>query len=170
MPSAFSHSDAAASARRRSSSAPANASSPSWVTGGGRRSPVTQPVFTALAFAADVTRPEDDDSPSPLVWFAHMIQSLISDTFSTAHLLLAVALRDGQRAEHLADELAAKAAGTDAAAGLSDVSVCMETVAMVVRQSARSGGGAAEMAGGRAAHRHGSGAADAGAAAAIGAG
>jgi Zn-dependent protease with chaperone function len=116
-----------------------------FVNGDVRRGLLTQPAFTALAVAADVTRPEDDDSPSPLVWFAHMIQSLISGTFSAAHLLLlAVALRDGQRAEYLADELAAKAAGTDAAAGLSDVSVCMETVAMVVRQSARSGGSAAE--------------------------
>ncbi len=61
-----------------------------------------------------------------------------------AHLLLVwIGLRDGQRAEYLADELAARAAGSTAATSLTGALLTMDAIEMVVRREARAGHGAA---------------------------
>src|SRR5262249_18402416 len=55
-------------------------------------------------------------------------------------LLFRVCLRDAQRAEYLADELAAGAAGSDAGTGLVDTLVLRDTLYRAVRWEARQGG------------------------------
>ena len=54
---------------------------------------------------------------------------------------MSVALRDSQRAEYLADELAARVAGTTAATDLLDALLAGESVALVVRRETRAGHG-----------------------------
>lgn len=117
-----------------------------FVNGDVRRGLFTQPAFTTLAVAASITRPvhERADGIGALaVRFAQVVLWLVSGTLRTLHLLLvSVALRDGQQAEYLADEMSVMVAGTEAAAELADVLVTDEAGIMLVRQSARNGGGA----------------------------
>jgi hypothetical protein len=54
-------------------------------------------------------------------------------------LLVRLCLRDVQRAEYLADELAAGAAGSEAAAGLADTLVLRDVLYPLVRREARRG-------------------------------
>ncbi|WP_243704586.1 hypothetical protein [Micromonospora sp. KC723] len=73
-----------------------------------------------------------------------MLSWLLSRLLFAGHLLLVVtALRDSQRAEYLADEMSARAAGTAGATGLLDVLLSGESVALVVRQASRAGHGPA---------------------------
>jgi heat shock protein HtpX len=57
-------------------------------------------------------------------------------------LLVWLGLRDAQRAEYLADELAARAGGNAAAIALVDTLTAADSMVMVVRRQARQGGGA----------------------------
>jgi Zn-dependent protease with chaperone function len=56
-------------------------------------------------------------------------------------LLVWVSQRDSQRAEYLADDLAARAGGTAAAVALADQLVMTESIDTVVRREARAGNG-----------------------------
>ncbi|MEV1327974.1 M48 family metallopeptidase [Micromonospora costi] len=118
-----------------------------FVNGDVRRSLVTQPALTMLGNAADLFRPVDQVRGGGIV---EMIGDALGRTISwtlsrvlfAGHLLLVVAaLRDSQRAEYLADEMAARAAGTPGAARVLDVLLRHESVALVVRQACRRGEG-----------------------------
>ncbi|WBB67121.1 M48 family metallopeptidase [Micromonospora sp. WMMD812] len=112
-----------------------------------RRMLLTQPAFTMLSSAADLVRPVDTVAGGGLVEMvgaaiAKAFQWTLSRLLFGVHLvLLAVALRDAQRAEYRADEMAARAAGTDAATGLLDTALRHESVALAVRRETRAGHG-----------------------------
>ena len=75
---------------------------------------------------------------------AKMLQWVLSRLLFGAHLLLVwIGLRDVQRAEYLADELAARAAGSAAAVRLLEAFLALNTIETVVRREARAGHGAA---------------------------
>jgi heat shock protein HtpX len=76
---------------------------------------------------------------------ASAVQWVMSQLIFVVHLVLVgVAQRDSQRAEYLADELAASAAGTAAAVTLFDDFLIMESIRTVVCREARAGHGAAD--------------------------
>lgn len=121
-----------------------------FVNGDVRRGLLTQPAFTMLASAADLVAPSRGLDQS--VGIASMLGDAVGKLFQWvlarllfgAHLLLiSVALRDTQRAEYRADELAARAGGSAAAVGLTDAFLAGDTIEMLVRREARAGHGAA---------------------------
>ncbi|SBT45260.1 M48 family metalloprotease [Micromonospora auratinigra] len=122
-----------------------------FVNGDVRRGPLTQTALTTLGTAADLFRPDHDTRDAGggiFVLVGEMLGRLLSGTLSrllfAGHLVLvATALRNSQRAEYLADELAARVAGTAAATRLLDVLLNPESVALVVRKAARGGHGPA---------------------------
>jgi heat shock protein HtpX len=116
-----------------------------FVNGDVRRGPVTRVPLTTLGRLADLLRPG-----RPLA--DHGLPGMIGDVlarvlFGTArrvvqagHVgLVWVCLRDSQRAEYLADELAARAASSTAAAQLTDTLVLSDALFMVARREARKG-------------------------------
>ncbi|WP_326563288.1 M48 family metalloprotease [Micromonospora sp. NBC_01796] len=118
-----------------------------FVNGDVRRSLLTQPAFTTLASAADLVRPHhgSTDGVSPFVMMAvRVVQAMAVRVLLAAHVLLVwVGLRDTQRAEYLADELAATAAGSTAAVDLHEVILLTDSIELVVRREARAGRGVA---------------------------
>ncbi|MDM4720108.1 M48 family metallopeptidase [Micromonospora sp. WMMA1363] len=117
-----------------------------FVNGDPRRMLLTQPAFTTLGSAADLLRPAPSTAPgfiemvgTALGW---IIQYPLSRLLFALHaVLVCVALRDIQRAEYLADEMSAKAAGTAAATDLLDATLRVESMALAVRREARAGHG-----------------------------
>lgn len=120
-----------------------------FVNGDVRRGPLTQPALTMLGTAADLFRPAPGTHGAGLIvligeWLGRMVSWTLSRLLFVGHVALAAtALRGSQRAEYLADELAARAAGTAGATRLLDVLLSTESVALVVRQAARGGHGSA---------------------------
>ncbi|MEH1168352.1 M48 family metalloprotease [Micromonospora sp. CPCC 205539] len=112
-----------------------------------RRRLLTQPAFTMLGSAADLFRPVGSTVGGGLVEMigdalGRAFQGVLSRVLFMAHLLLvSVALRDAQRAEYLADELSARAAGSTAATDLLDVTLATESIALAVRRETRAGHG-----------------------------
>ncbi|MEU7977608.1 hypothetical protein AB0B63_03625 [Micromonospora sp. NPDC049081] len=102
-----------------------------------------------LGDAADLFRPSPGRRADGLLEMVgeaagRAISWVLSRLLFGIHLLLVwTALRDSQRAEYLADELAARVAGTDGVRDLLDVLLSGDSVARVVRQAARTGGGPA---------------------------
>jgi heat shock protein HtpX len=118
-----------------------------FVNGDPRRGLLTQPVFDMLASAADLFRPVRTTVGAGLVEMlgdalGRAFQWVVSRVLFVAYLLLvAVALRDSQRAEYLADELSARVAGTSAATDLLDATLTAESMALAVRRETRAGHG-----------------------------
>ncbi|MEU8181729.1 M48 family metalloprotease [Micromonospora sp. NPDC049047] len=118
-----------------------------FVNGDPRRGLLTQPAFDMLASAADLFRPVQTVVGRGLLEMigdalGRAFQWVVSRVLFVAHLLLvAVALRDSQRAEYLADELAARAAGTTAATDLLDTLLAAESMALAVRRETQAGHG-----------------------------
>ncbi|MER7169427.1 M48 family metallopeptidase [Micromonospora sp. NPDC000207] len=120
-----------------------------FVNGDVRRILVVQPALTMLGNAADLMRPSAGTSGGGLVEMigeavGRSVSWTVSRVLFGAHLVLvATALRDSQRAEYLADEMAARSGGTDAATRVLDVTLHGESVLRTVRRVARDGGGPA---------------------------
>lgn len=118
-----------------------------FVNGDPRRGLLTQPAFTMLASAADLFRPVRTTIGAGLVEMVgdalgRAFQWVVSRVLFGAYLVLvSVALRDSQRAEYLADDLAARVAGTTAATGLLDALLAGESMALAVRVQTRAGHG-----------------------------
>lgn len=118
-----------------------------FVNGDVRRGPVTQPALTMLGNAADLFRPRGgSDSVGLLVmvgeWLGRLASWTLSRLLFAGHVVLvATALRESQRAEYLADEMAARAGGTAGATRLMDTLLRTDTVATVVRNAVRGGHG-----------------------------
>ncbi|MCM0674306.1 M48 family metalloprotease [Micromonospora phytophila] len=119
-----------------------------FVNGDPRRMLLTQPAFTMLGSAADLVRPVDTVSGGGIVEMVgealgKAFQWVLSRLLFGVHLVLVcVALRDSQRAEYLADEMSARAAGSAAATSLLDAVLAVESTALAVRREARAGHGA----------------------------
>ncbi|WLS48388.1 M48 family metalloprotease [Micromonospora profundi] len=118
-----------------------------FVNGDPRRGLLTQPAFTMLGSAADLFRPVDTVRGGGIVEMVgdalgRAFQWVVSRLLFGAHLVLvSVALRDSQRAEYLADELAARVAGSTAATDLLDATLGAESMALAVRRETRAGHG-----------------------------
>jgi heat shock protein HtpX len=119
-----------------------------FVNGDLRRGPLNQATETTLGKLAYLLSPSEDGRSAG---FLTMITALLvgavmwvlSGLIFGAHLLLVwVSQRDSQRAEYLADELAARAAGTPAAVRLFDQMLITASIDTVVRREARAGRGA----------------------------
>ncbi|TYC25166.1 M48 family metalloprotease [Micromonospora sp. MP36] len=120
-----------------------------FVNGDVRRLLVTQPALTMLGNAADLFRPTPGTRAGGLLEMigealGRMLSWVLSRLLFAGHLLLMVtALRDSQRAEYLADEMSARAAGTAGATRALDVLLSLDSVTLSVRQGARGGHGPA---------------------------
>lgn len=118
-----------------------------FVNGDPRRALLVQPAVTMLGSAADLVRPVRTVSGGGIAELvgralAHAVQWVLVRLLLAAHLVLVcVALRDSQRAEYLADELAARAAGSTASTGLLDAFLADESIALAVRRESRAGHG-----------------------------
>lgn len=117
-----------------------------FVNGDPRRMLLTQPAFTTLGSAADLLRPAPSTAPGLIEWIGaalgRVIQYPLSRLLFVLHVaLVCVALRDSQRAEYLADEMSAKAAGTAAATSLLDATLRVESMSLAVRRESRAGHG-----------------------------
>jgi heat shock protein HtpX len=119
-----------------------------FVNGDARRGPVTRVPLTTLGRLADLLRPSRllrrqgfaGDVGEAL---AAALLGGLRRVVQAGHVgLVWLCLRDTQRAEYLADELAARAAGSTAAAQLADTLVLSDSLMMVVRREARRGAGA----------------------------
>lgn len=119
-----------------------------FVNGDVRRGLLTQVAFTTLGNAADILRPPGYWSWGSLHFLTVLpelltrgLQWLLSRLLLVGHLgVVWLGLRDGQRAEYLADELAARAAGSTDAAAMLDSLVLDDPITMVVCREARVGG------------------------------
>ncbi|WP_232072280.1 M48 family metallopeptidase [Phytohabitans flavus] len=116
-----------------------------FVNGDVRRTLLTQPAFTMLGTAADLVRPVET-AATGVERLGEMlvegVQRLLARLLFGAHVLLVwLGQRDSQRAEYLADELAAKAGGSAAAASMLDAFLLSDAIEMVVRREARAGHG-----------------------------
>jgi heat shock protein HtpX len=119
-----------------------------FVNGDVRRGPLTHVAETTLSRVAHLF--DVDGTPGGgLVEYVSAIITralgrLVSAVARTLQLLLVwTSQRDSQRAEYLADEMAARAGGTDAAVGLADHLVALTAIDTVVRREARAGNGMA---------------------------
>ncbi|WP_371409505.1 M48 family metalloprotease [Micromonospora zamorensis] len=118
-----------------------------FVNGDPRRGLLTQPAFDMLASASDLFRPVQTTVGAGLLEMlgdalGRAFQWVVSRVLFVAYLLLVtVALRDSQRAEYLADELAARAAGTTAATDFLDTLLAAESLELAVRRETRAGHG-----------------------------
>lgn len=123
-----------------------------FVNGDPGRGLLTQPAFTALAQLAELTRPIPGSvarASGLAEWIgsaiAYAVMSVLYGALRAGQLAMwVVAFRDKQRAEYLADDLAAKAGGSDAATALADTLVRLDAIEFAVRRAARSGGSADE--------------------------
>jgi Zn-dependent protease with chaperone function len=114
-----------------------------FVNGDVRRAPLEGMALTTLGEVAHLTAPERGGDGGLLGLLTTVIQGVLSSVVFAAHLLLVwISQRDAQRAEYRADELAARAGGTEAAVRLSDVLLLHDAVDTVVRREARAGRGA----------------------------
>jgi len=117
-----------------------------FVNGDVRRGPLTQVAETTLSRVAHLFT-IDGTAGRGLVEYVsaiitRMLGRLVSGIARALQLLLVwTSQRDSQRAEYLADEMAARAGGTDAAVGLADHLVMAASIDTVVRREARAGNG-----------------------------
>jgi len=116
-----------------------------FVNGDARRGPVTQIPLTTLGRLADLLRPSPGrryGRPVAEVGaaLANVLMAGAHSVVLAGHVALVwVCMRDSQRAEYLADELAARAAGSPAAGLLADTLVMSDSMLMVARREARKG-------------------------------
>lgn len=119
-----------------------------FVNGDVRRGPLTQVAETTLARVGHLF---DTGGPSYggivgtiTTIITRTLERLVAGTARALQLLLVwTSQRDSQRAEYLADEMGARAGGTDAAIALADHLVIHESIETVVRREARAGNGMA---------------------------
>ncbi|WP_246277643.1 M48 family metallopeptidase [Phytohabitans rumicis] len=113
-----------------------------FVNGDVRRGLLTQPAFTMLGTTADLIRPVNTATTGVGEILAALVQAIAARVLYLLHLLLVwTGQRDAQRAEYLADELAATAAGSTAVADLMDTLLATDVIDMVIRREARAGRG-----------------------------
>jgi Zn-dependent protease with chaperone function len=113
-----------------------------FVNGDVRRGLLTQVAETALGDVAGLFAPPPSGSGGIIEMISRSVGWAISRTAMLFQLVLVwISLRDSQRAEYLADELAARAGGTDAAIRLADHLLLITALDTVIRRGARAGNG-----------------------------
>jgi heat shock protein HtpX len=117
-----------------------------FVNGDVRRAPLTSVAETTLTRVAMIFRPTHEASNGIIGMIAGALSRAFARLVSVTALLLQAALyatsqRDSQRAEYLADELAARAGGTEAAVRLADHLLLLIPIETVVHREARAGNG-----------------------------
>ena len=117
-----------------------------FVNGDVRRGPLTQVAETTLDRVADLFAVDGTAGGGLIEYVAAIITRVLGGLVSATARALQVLLvwtsqRDSQRAEYLADEMAARAGGTDAAVGLANHLVERASIDTVVRREARAGNG-----------------------------
>jgi Zn-dependent protease with chaperone function len=116
-----------------------------FVNGDARRGPVARVPLTTLGRLADLLRPSMSLRSQGLAGLigeavAAVVFGTLRRLVQAGHVgLVWVCLRDSQRAEYLADELAARAAGSTAAARMADTLVLSNSLFMVACREARRG-------------------------------
>jgi heat shock protein HtpX len=114
-----------------------------FVNGDARRGPLTRVPLTTLGRLAELLRPSkplrDQGIPGAIGRaLGVVVLGTLRRVVQVGHVgLVWLCLRDSQRAEYLADELAARAAGSTAAARLADTLVLSDSLQLVARQEAR---------------------------------
>jgi len=113
-----------------------------FVNGDVRRGLLTQAAETTLGHVANLLAP----APSGVGGIIEAVTRSVGWVLSRTAMLLQLVLiwisqRDSQRAEYLADELGARAAGTAAAIGLADKLLLTAAIDTVIRREARAGNG-----------------------------
>jgi Zn-dependent protease with chaperone function len=114
-----------------------------FVNGDVRRGLVTQAAVRTLGQVSQLLRPAVRGAG--LVTMAvEFLTAIAARFFWLLHLLLVwISMRDSQRAEYMADEMAARAAGSAAAIRLLEQFLLGDAIDTVVRREARAGNGAA---------------------------
>lgn len=117
-----------------------------FVNGDVRRGPLTQVAETTLNRVAQLFNLDGVGGRGLLEYVSSIITRalgrLVAGIARTLQVLLVwISQRDSQRAEYLADEMAAKAGGTAAAVSLADQLVITDSIDTVVRREARAGHG-----------------------------
>lgn len=118
-----------------------------FVNGDVRNGPLAQTAMTTLGKIAGLLRPPGMRTRvnGVIELFAGVVMGALRFVVLCLHFLLVwLGLRNAQRAEYLADELAARAGGSAAAIALTDTLTAAETMVMVAKREARRGVGAAE--------------------------
>ncbi|GGN90758.1 hypothetical protein GCM10010112_76470 [Actinoplanes lobatus] len=120
-----------------------------FVNGDIRRGPLTQVAESTLGEIARLFEPVAAPNNGGFIEYvasilAWVFGKIVSGVARALQLLLVwTSQRDSQRAEYLADEMAARAGGTDAALGLANHLVALVPIDTVVRREARAGNGMA---------------------------
>lgn len=115
-----------------------------FVNGDVRRGPLTGVATRTLGELSLIFRPGAPSGDSLLMMAADMLARAVlrvvhSGTVAAQVLLVWLSMRESQYAEYLADDLAARAAGTEAAVSFFDLLARSETLDMYVRRDARAG-------------------------------
>ncbi|WP_436523673.1 M48 family metalloprotease [Actinoplanes sp. HUAS TT8] len=120
-----------------------------FVNGDVRRGLITQAAESTLGAVAYLLRPDRRRTRADglVGMIAEVLLDLVGGTLARLvgllHLLLVwISRRDSQRAEYLADELAAKVGGSSSAIRLFDAFLLHDAIDTVVRREARAGHGA----------------------------
>nr|BFE72055.1 hypothetical protein GCM10020092_053560 [Actinoplanes digitatis] len=114
-----------------------------FVNGDLRRGPLTQVALSTLGRLAVLTRPADDSRWTGIIGMIAaamqwLVQWLLYRLVLGLHLLVVwIGQRDAQRAEYLADEIAARAAGSAAAVRLLDALLLQDAIDTVICREAR---------------------------------
>jgi len=117
-----------------------------FVNGDIRRGPLTQVAEMTLGHVADLFAIHGTAGGGFIEYLAAIITRALGRLVSAAAralqlLLVWTSQRDSQRAEYLADEMAARAGGTEAAVSLANHLVMAASIDTVVRREARAGNG-----------------------------
>lgn len=115
-----------------------------FVNGDVRRGPLTGVAISTLGLLSYLTSPGGSAvrHTGIVAMLTTSVQWVLSRLLRGVHLLLVwIGQRDGQRAEYLADELSARAAGTPAAVGFLGMFVVSDSIDTVIRREARANGG-----------------------------
>ncbi|GAA1813599.1 hypothetical protein GCM10009682_38420 [Luedemannella flava] len=114
-----------------------------FVNGDVRRLPLVRVATTTLGGLAGLLRfPELDGTVGPVAWLVRGLAWAARSTVLAVHLVLVwIGLRDAQRAEYRADEVAAEVAGSAATVATINDLLAAESIDMLVRRDAPQGGG-----------------------------
>jgi Zn-dependent protease with chaperone function len=111
-----------------------------FVNGDLRRGPLEHVALTTLGRLAALTRPGESGLNGFVDLLVGIVQWVLSRLIMGVHLVVVgIGQRDAQRAEYLADEIGARAAGSAAAVRLLDVLLMREALETVIRREARAG-------------------------------